>query len=398
LASVDQPVDVATWLSRLVQIPSVNVAHAGPRAGITGEVALGVAVANWMTDLGADWVESESGPDTGERSNIYAFFGGRTDRVVALDVHMDTVGVEQMTDDPFSGRIADGRVWGRGSIDAKAMLAAAIGVLQQFQADGTRPECGFLLVNTISEESGGFRGAELFAQWARRTGMHINELLIAEPTALSPVFGHKGGVGVGITVTGRTAHSSRPELGANAIDGAADIVAAVRSEHERLQRDTHSAVLGPGSVSTVEIRGGAARNIIPDCCTVYFTRRLTDGETMQQAANEIIALARQATPLSIEAEIGNGGDPFMTSANGPLVQRFAALSGRAPAVSTLGTNAFRYEGLADQTVVFGPGSVEQAHAPSEWCEISELNEAAAVLARHLTMPVDVDLSSRVSTK
>ncbi|WP_166459752.1 M20 family metallopeptidase [Amycolatopsis pithecellobii] len=375
----------ATWLSRLVSIPSVNPAHAGPRSGAGGEAAISAAVAGWAEELGAEWVRTHG--ET-ERRNVYAFFPGRSRRLLALDVHFDTVGVEQMTEDPFSGAISGGRVWGRGAVDAKPMLAAALAMLEQFAADGIRPERDFLLVGTIAEESGGFRGAELFAEWVRENSLPLSELLIAEPTAGAPVFGHQGGVGVEFVIEGRTAHSSRPEVGANAIDAAADIVTAIRTEHGRLRQATAGALLGPASVSTVEISGGGVRNMVPGKCSVFATRRLTDHETMQQAADELIAIARAASPLPFTTTVGRGGNPFLTSADDPLVRRLAELSGRKPGVSSLGTNAFRYEGLAAHTAVFGPGSPDQAHAPQEWCEIGELEKARAVLTEYLLTPVE----------
>lgn len=372
------------WLSRLIQIPSVNVNHAGPRAGDVGERALGNEVATALESLNADWVERDVVPESDDRANVYGFFQGATDRLVAIDVHLDTVGVEQMVGDPFSGRIVDGRVWGRGAVDTKPMLAAVISALEELRAEGIRPQPSLLLVGTVSEESGGFAGAGLFADWVRRRSLQVAELVIAEPTRGAPVFGHQGGMGVEITISGRTAHSSRPELGLNAIDAAADVVVAIREEHERLTRQTVDARLGPASVCTVEVSGGAGRNVVPDQCSVFVTRRLTDGETMAEVGEQIAMLVQNVSKLPLTAEVRVGGDPFITSPDGRLVRRLATWSGQAPTTSRLGTNAFRYGGLADEAVIFGPGSPEQAHAPVEWCDIDQLEQARAVVLSWLT--------------
>ena len=95
--------DFATWLSRLVRIPSVNPLQAGPTSGVPGEAALATELAACFRSLGADRVELE--PLVDGRPNVYAVVRGRTDRVVALDVHTDTVTVENMTDPPFDGRV-----------------------------------------------------------------------------------------------------------------------------------------------------------------------------------------------------------------------------------------------------------------------------------------------------
>ena len=109
---------LAGWVSRLVQIPSVNPLHAGPNSGVVGEQALAFALVDWFEELGASEVILDEVYE--ERPNIYAFFPGRSDRVVAIDVHLDTVTVENMVEPPFDGRIEDGHVWGRGSLDTKA--------------------------------------------------------------------------------------------------------------------------------------------------------------------------------------------------------------------------------------------------------------------------------------
>src|SRR5512141_1277369 len=99
-----QPDRLAAWLSRLVQIPSVTPYQAGPRAGQPGEGRLAAQLSEWFTALGGQVHRDEVLPD---RPNIYAIWRGMSDRWLAIDAHMDTVGVEQMAGDPFSGHIAD---------------------------------------------------------------------------------------------------------------------------------------------------------------------------------------------------------------------------------------------------------------------------------------------------
>src|SRR5689334_21206138 len=101
------------WLSRLVRIPSVSPDQAGPRARTPGEGKLAAALARWFREMGGEVHIHEVMPG---RSNVYAVWRGRSERWVAVDAHTDTVGVEQMVSDPFSGRIEGGRVHGRGAV------------------------------------------------------------------------------------------------------------------------------------------------------------------------------------------------------------------------------------------------------------------------------------------
>src|SRR5262245_46510682 len=124
------------WLSQLVRIPSVTPEQAGPRAGSPGEARLAEALAGWFADLGGEVHVEEVLPG---RPNVYGIWRGRSERWAALDVHMDTVGVEQMSDDPFGGEVRDGRVYGRGAVDTKASLAVALALLEQLHRSSAAP-------------------------------------------------------------------------------------------------------------------------------------------------------------------------------------------------------------------------------------------------------------------
>src|ERR1041385_2434445 len=98
---------IAEWLSRLVRIPSVTPVQAGPRAGVPGEACIAEQVARWFAEFGGEVEREEVFPG---RPNLYAIWRGRTERWAAIDVHLDTVGVEQMLGDSFSGKIEEGKV------------------------------------------------------------------------------------------------------------------------------------------------------------------------------------------------------------------------------------------------------------------------------------------------
>ena len=115
----------------------------------------------WFADLGGEVSVEEVAPG---RPNVYAIWPGRTRRWAAVDVHTDTVGVEQMAGDPFSGAIRDGRVWGRGAVDTKASLGVILAVLEQMQRSGQQPEPNLLIGATMDEEVYA-TGAPAYAAW-----------------------------------------------------------------------------------------------------------------------------------------------------------------------------------------------------------------------------------------
>jgi acetylornithine deacetylase/succinyl-diaminopimelate desuccinylase-like protein len=376
MLSLPTPPNLAEWVSRLVQIPSVTPEQAGPRAGEPGEAAMAEAVAGWFAQFGGEvhWHEVQPG-----RSSVYAIWRGRTERWLAVDVHTDTVGVEQMTDPPFDGRIADGRVYGRGAVDTKASLGVVLALLENMHAAGVQLEENLLIAATVDEETGA-TGAPGFAEWLRARELVLDELVVAEPTGCTPVHGHKGLVRMEFTAHGQTAHSAQPVRGKNAIWAAARVALAMETEQNRLQ-SLPATALGIPQLTVVLINGGIGRNVVPDTCSVAIDRRLTDSEDPLAVTAQLIALAEAASPLPLTTEIWRQITPFYQPADSGLVTRMAAWSGQTPTVAPYGTNAWAYGDVTRQRIVLGPGSIDQAHGPVEWVEIDELAKLADIYAR-----------------
>jgi acetylornithine deacetylase/succinyl-diaminopimelate desuccinylase-like protein len=374
----------AAWLSRLVQIPSVSPDHPGPRAGVTGEARIAAAIADWFRELGGEVQQEEALPG---RSNTYGIWRGRSDRWVAVDVHIDTVGVEQMIGNPFSGEIADGRVYGRGAVDTKASLGITLALLEHMQQTDQTPEPNLLIVATADEESG-TSGALTFAEWARRQSFTIDQLLVAEPTLCAPVYGHRGVVRLAFHVAGKSTHSAQPQLGQNAIAAAAEIVRACVAEHERLTAQPSSELGQSPSLTVTMIHGGIGLNVVPDLCVVSIDRRIVTGEKPQQVAQALSQLASDASPLPVTAEPVVSIDAFYQPPDTPWIRELAEWTGSEPGTVLYGTNAYAYDGLARECVVIGPGSIDQAHGDVEWVEIAELEKMARIYARWWGIDLD----------
>jgi len=368
-------VEIAERVAELVRIPSVNPLHAGPKSGDAGERDLSDWLANHADSLGGDVVvdEVEDG-----RCNVYARFEGASDRAITVDVHLDTVGVEHMSDDPFDGRIEDGRVYGRGSVDTKPTFAVVLQVLEELRNEGRRPVPTVNLIGTVSEEGGGLLGAARYRDWLLDRGQRVEQMVVAEPTMCAPVHGHKGGIGLDVTVHGHAAHSSKPHLGANALSGAARVVIAIDEEQERLAALDAITPVGKGTVSVTELSGGLARNIIPDACALYVGRRTAPGENIDEVRAALCELIQNsAAPLSttIESLYGDGSPGFYQDPSCSLVTVLAQLADTAPTTADYGSNALRYGEVADELVVFGPGSIDQAHQAVEWVDIDQLERS-----------------------
>ncbi len=367
---------VATWLSRLVQIPSVTPVQAGPRAGVVGEGRLAAEVAQWFRQFGGEVYIDEVLPG---RPNVYGLWRGLREEWFGVDVHLDTVGVEQMTGNPFAGAIADGSVHGRGAVDDKASLAILLALLEQMANRGQRPVANLFLAATVDEEVGAL-GAPAAARWLQHRGMMLDEMIVAEPTLCTPIYGHKGVVRLAFQVLGQSAHSSQPHLGQNAIVAAAQLVLALQAEHERLQTLPPTA-LGNPMLTVSLINGGSGINVVPNVCTVSIDRRVVNGERAVTVTEGLQQLAERCSPQPLTVQVLQLLEAYYQAPDKPLVSRLAAWSDTTPRVAPYGTNAWAYADVTKECVVFGPGAIEQAHGPEEWVTLTELERAAQLYAR-----------------
>jgi acetylornithine deacetylase/succinyl-diaminopimelate desuccinylase-like protein len=366
----------AAWLSRLVQIPSVTPAQAGPNAGEPGEARIAAELAARFTQLGGSVEVEEVHPD---RPSVYGVWHGRSDTWIAVDVHTDTVGVEQMTGAPFSGAIRDGRVWGRGAVDTKASLGVLLALLEYMQDTNQTPLPSIVIGATVDEEFGA-TGAPVFAAWLARQPFTVAQIVVAEPTQCVPVYGHRGVARFELSFRGIPAHSSQPDLGRNAVVAAASAVLAFAQEHERLQH-APPAQIGLASLTSTVIHGGTGINVVPDRCALMVDRRIVDGEDPAAVIDALYALAQQAGGLPVEIRRLREIRAFLQAPDSTLIRCLAEWSASTPTVAPYGTNAWAYLDLPAEKAVIGPGSIDQAHGAEEWVDIDELGKLAAIYAR-----------------
>ena len=364
----------AEWLSKLVQIPSVNPIQAGPNSGPPGEAHIAAQLSTWFRQFGAEVQSEEVYPN---RPNVYGIWPGQSDRWIAIDVHTDTVGVEQMNGDYFSGRIADGRVYGRGAVDTKASLGVSLALLEIMHQQDITPQANLIIAATIDEENGA-QSAPVFANWIQQQNIPLDQLIIAEPTLCCPVYGHKGGIRFEFTVSGQASHSSTPHLGQNAITAAARLILALEAEDQRIQALPSQTEVGPSTMTVTVIHGGTGTNVVPDSCKVYAGWRAVPGDDITEIIEQIRTLAERSCPLPVSMEVAGTLEPFYQSPDTEWLRQLAEWSGQTPTVEPYATNAWAHGGKPYECVVLGPGSIAQAHGPEEWVEISQLEKLAQI--------------------
>lgn len=356
------------------------------------------AAAEWTRQRLATFMATDVQMVSKGRSNCIATLDFGPGPGFVLCTHLDVVPVEHPAQRVPS--VENGRITGRGSADAKGALAAMIAACEALAANPTGLR-GRLILAAVADEETSALGALRFV----RDGIEADAAVIGEPTSNLPVLASRGAVRLAITFRGRSAHSSEPSKGSNAIYRAARFILAVETLNATLQR-----TLGAGRCAATVVNGGTKLNVIPNACTVLVDRRLTPGESSHQALDEIhglIATLRRRDP-DLEwawSEAGVWLDSFAIPETSPFAQQVLETTGRPPGpVFLAGTDAPHLIGAGIPTVILGPGGLAQAHSPDEWVAISDLLEAAHLyerLARHFlrdTSPVSITPTRPVMEK
>jgi acetylornithine deacetylase/succinyl-diaminopimelate desuccinylase-like protein/nucleoside-diphosphate-sugar epimerase/predicted TIM-barrel fold metal-dependent hydrolase len=391
---------IAAQLRTMIAIPSVNPEQVDDPEGADAPVCKELRMAHFLAEtfrrLRADEVVLDDSMTEPGRPNVYAIF--RSPDTTApwrgVDTHTDTVAIKGM-ESPFGGEITpDARMHGRGSCDTKATFATLIALLAAARQGGEALGCHLLIAGSVGEETGRLGASALHGFLSRRQ-IVLDELIVAEPTRCTPVYGHKGHVRLRFQVEGKAAHSSIPHTGHNAIVAAADLVGALSEEHERLQSNAPAdGRLGLATLTPTLIEGGTGINIVPPTAAVSIDRRVVAGESarvvraqLEQLARDRCARCKHCVRLNIfDGMKGDAiGDAFIESATSPLVSKLASWSGRDGHTVTFGTNAgLPYdESVARSVVVFGPGDIAQAHQADEWISLDELRLHRRVMHKWL---------------
>jgi acetylornithine deacetylase/succinyl-diaminopimelate desuccinylase family protein len=383
--------DVVQLLSDLIAIPSVNPMGRDLSGPEFFEYRLTDYLESFFRELGVPYQRQHVEP---LRDNLIARLDGdRSPRagspVILFEAHQDTVPCDGMTIDPWKPRIEGGRIYGRGACDIKGGMAAMLSAFARAARERPSGLPTVLMACTVNEEHGYTGATALCEQWTK-PGDSIfprrpDVAIVAEPTELDVVVAHKGTVRWRLHTKGRAIHSSKPHLGENAIYHMAPVLDALRRYAQQIgsQVPPHR-LCGPATLSVGIIRGGVSVNTVPDDCIIEIDRRLLPGEDGMQAYREVVDYVARSIPGDVRVE---HEPPFMCSVgledhqNGTwakrLVEAVRRVRGRCQTIGVpFGTDAAQFAAAGVPSVVFGPGSVEQAHTADEWLPLDQLSLAA----------------------
>jgi acetylornithine deacetylase len=319
---------------------------------------------------------------------------GKTDGPATLfESHADTVPADDWPDRAFTPRVQDGHVVGRGACDDKGPLAAMVLAACDLLGAGERPPQTVLLLAAGDEECGQ-TGIKAFAAGE---AWNVGRGVFGEPTSVIPVVQHKGTIRWDVTVRGRSAHSSQPELGRNAILDMLRVIECLQQKTADLRRRFPNPLMTGPALTATMIRGGRTRNAVPDECTLAVDFRIVPGMDRGAASEEVFA-AIAALGLEVEhSDFQCFAPALSTSPADPLAQKAVTFCGEelgrslAPAGAPYGSDA-SYMPHGKPAIVLGPGSIDVAHAVDERVPIVEVVQCARVY--HKLMTHDWDLVHR----
>jgi succinyl-diaminopimelate desuccinylase len=388
--------EMIEFLRRLVQIPTVN-----PPGENYADCAALIGEKLNEFQYQVRYVEAEGLPEcTREfpRINVLGRMeGGRPRPTLHFNGHLDVVppGIG-WTVDPFAAVVRDGKMYGRGVTDQKAGIAASIFAVEAIRRAGLKLNGSIEQSATVDEESGGFAGVAYLASKGYVSRDAVDYVVITEPLDYDRVcLGHRGVYWFEVVMRGRIAHGGMPFLGASAIDRMARLVERIERELKpKLSRRQTRMPVEPeaarsATININSIAGGQRIDApqtpcVADLCRAIFDRRFLIEERFEDVRAEIIGL--------VEALRAQDGDliydlndlmivhPTMTAPETELVQTMSqaiidAVGRRPPLIASPGTyDQKHFARLAEieQCIAYGPGILNLAHQPDEYCEIEHL--------------------------
>ena len=331
--------------------------------------------------------------DDRSKANLVASVGPDTAQGgVVLSGHSDVVPVDgqDWSTDPFRMLERDGKLYGRGTCDMKGFLGIVLALVPEFQACDLRAPVHIVL--TYDEETD-CSGAARLMQALPDTGLAPRAVIIGEPTEMRIANAHKGQCSLETVVIGREAHSSLPHLGVNAVDIAARLIAYLASmsaEFESLPFSMDGVVPPVSTINVGTIKGGQQFNIVPAECRFEWEIRAVPGHDPEAIiarfnshADSLLAQMCDACPeAAIRTTVTSSSAPFVPEDDSPAETLVKSLAGTNEAGAiAFGTEAPCYQQAGMSVVVFGPGSIAQAHKPNEYITLEQIKSCEGFMRR-----------------
>ena len=365
-----------TLLNQLIAIPSVSSTRPDldqPNRPVIDQLA------EWLTVLGFT-IEIIPVNPTGTKANLLATLGTGPGGLV-LAGHTDTVpfNPELWQSDPLALTERDQRLYGLGVSDMKGFFPIVIEAAKSFI---DRPLQQPLIILATADEESSMAGARLLAELGKPKARYA---VIGEPTGLRPIRLHKGIMMEAIRVEGQSGHSSNPALGNNAMEAMHQVLTALLAQRDAWMAEyQHPGFeVATPTLNLGHIHGGDNPNRICGQCDLHYDIRLLPGmdpQVVRQTIRQRLAMIADQTNTKISLEpLIESVPPFEQAANADLVQLAEKLTGHAAASTAFATEGPFLQQLNMETIVLGPGHIDQAHQPDEYMSMNQIQPAVQIV-------------------
>ncbi|QYK05529.1 acetylornithine deacetylase [Shewanella zhangzhouensis] len=368
--------DLKSRFSSLIYAPSISATE--PQLDMSNHSVIAL-LNDWFSDLGFDCqVTKVAG--TRDKRNLLAKIGSGEGGLL-LAGHTDTVPFDEgrWSQDPFVLTEKDNRWYGLGSCDMKGFFALILEAVKDLPLNTLQKP---LYIFASADEETTMEGAKAFAA---NTGIRPEYAIIGEPTGLKPVYMHKGHLAQGIRITGRSGHSSDPARGLNAIEIMHKVIGQLLKLKQHLAdnyREDAFSVPYP-TMNFGHIHGGDAANRICGCCDLHLDIRPLPGLALDDLELMLINYLQDINrdyPGAVEIRtLYPGSEAFAGVKDSAWTQLVESLSGQQAEVVNYATEAPYINKLGCQTLVLGPGSINQAHQPDEYMAMDQLKPTVELL-------------------
>jgi len=330
--------------------------------------------------------------EDGSKANLYATVGPMEEGGVVLSGHTDVVPVDDQAwdTDPFTVTERDGRLYGRGTADMKSFIAIALALVPEMVGKGLKKPIHFAL---SYDEEVGCIGAPYMIREMAQVLPRPQAVIVGEPTGMRIINAHKGIGSFTTTITGHEAHSSQMERGVSAVMTGARLVTFLEQMMQENRENASPDCPFEPPYTTIHvgvINGGTAINIISRHCEFSWDVRTIPGDTSLQFVERLrdyckplIEEMRKISPnCDIVTEVNSYAPALKAVAGSAAVHLCQQLTGQEQAgVVSYATEAGQFQEAAYPAVVCGPGSIDQAHKPNEYIEISQLIKAEGFIRK-----------------
>jgi len=365
-----------TMMQQLIATPSISSVSPEFDQGNRAVIDL---LANWLDQFGFN-IEISPIENQPGKANLIATLGHGPGGLV-LSGHTDTVpcDIDKWRFDPFTLNDDNNRFYGLGSSDMKTFFALCLEAIKDFaEKDFKQP----LIILATADEESSMDGAKQIVRLGRPKARYA---VIGEPTGLKPIHMHKGIIMEAVKIGGVAGHSSNPALGVNAIEGLHALIGDLLHWREQLQSRHHDSrfeVTTP-TLNLGLVQGGDNPNRICSHSELHFDLRLLPGMQIQAIRGELdqrlANLARQSPCQFERYPLIDGTDPMYTDPNSEIVKTLEKLTGHAAEAVAFCTEGPYLNALGMESVILGPGDIDQAHQANEFIRHDSINPCVDLL-------------------